>query len=161
MQKEYISQQGYARILAELNHLRSVERPQVVDEVAAAAAQGDRSENAEYIYGKKRLREIDRRTRFLEKRLDVLVPVDVDAPRSSDRCFFGAWVTLEDQDGTLQTLRILGPDETDADQGFISYLSPMGRALLGKSVGDALVVRSPGGERSYTVIDVQYGPCLS
>jgi transcription elongation factor GreB len=161
MQKEYISRQGHARIVAELNRLRSVERPRVVDEVAAAAAQGDRSENAEYIYGKKRLREIDRRTRFLEKRLDALDPVDVDAPRSSDRCFFGAWVTVEDEDGELQTLRILGPDETDADQGHISYLSPMGRALLGKSIGDSFLVRSPGGERSYTVADVRYGSRVS
>jgi transcription elongation factor GreB len=161
MQKEYISRQGHARIVAELHRLRSVERPRVVDEVAAAAAQGDRSENAEYIYGKKRLREIDRRVRFLEKRLDVLDPVDVDVPRSSDRCFFGAWVTVEDEDGGLQTLRILGPDETDADRGYISYLSPMGRALLGKSVGDSFLVRSPGGERSYIVADVKYGSCVS
>lgn len=161
MQKEYISRQGHARILAELTRLRFVERPRIVEEVAAAAAQGDRSENAEYIYGKKKLREIDRRTRFLEKRLELLTPVDVDAPRASERCFFGAWVTLEDEDGALLTLRILGPDETDADQGHISYLAPMGRALLGKSLGDSFVVRSPGGERSYMVADVQYGARVS
>lgn len=159
MQQEYISRQGHARLLAEFGHLRSVERPKIVDEVAAAAAQGDRSENAEYIYGKKKLREIDRRLRFLQKRLDVLTPVDVDAPRDSERCFFGAWITLEDEDdGRTQTLRILGADETNADLGFISYQSPMGRALLGKSLGDRIVVRSPGGERSYIVADIQYGP---
>lgn len=161
MQKEYISKQGHAQLLAELHRLHSIERPKIVEEVAAAAAQGDRSENAEYIYGKKKLREIDRRLYFLGKRLEVLTPVDVDAPRDSNRCFFGAWVCLEDGEGQLLTLRILGADETDADQGFISYQSPMGRVLLGKSEGESFSIRSPGGEKSYTVVEVHYGICLS
>lgn len=161
MQKDYISRQGHARLMAELAHLRSVERPRIVDEVATAAAQGDRSENAEYIYGKKKLREIDRRTRFLEKRLDAVQAVDVDTPRSTDRCFFGAWVSLEDDQGKTLSVRILGVDEVDTHQNVISYQSPVGRALLGKQLGDSVVVRSPGGDKEYTVTDVQYGPRLS
>jgi len=159
--KDYISRQGHARLLAELAHLRSVERPKIVDEVSTAAAQGDRSENAEYIYGKKKLREIDRRMRFLQKRLDAVESVDADAPRPPDRCFFGAWVFLENDAGKTLTLRILGVDEVDTDLGHISYQSPVGRALLGKYVGDTVVVRSPGGDKEYTLTDVQYGPRLS
>jgi transcription elongation factor GreB len=153
----YISRQGHARLLAELTHLRTVARPRIVDEVAAAAAQGDRSENAEYIYGKKKLREIDRRSRFLEKRFEVLTVVDVDAPRASDRCFFGAWVSLEDEDGRLVRYRLLGEDEIDLATGVISYKAPFGRAILGKSVGDTVLVRSPGGEKEYTILSVEYG----
>jgi transcription elongation factor GreB len=157
MTTEYISKEGQARLLAELSHLRSVERPKIVDEVSAAAAQGDRSENAEYIYGKKRLREIDRRTRWLEKRLESLTVVDADQPRKGEKCFFGAYVTVEDEDGNERSYRILGADEVDADHGIISYKSPLGRALLGKSVGDAVVVQSPSGVRELTLTSVQYG----
>lgn len=148
-------------MLAELNQLRTVERPKVVDEVAAAAAQGDRSENAEYIYGKKRLREIDRRTRFLEKRLDGLMQIDVDAPRDSEKVYFGAWVRVEDEDGNPRVLRIMGEDEIDLTLGFISYVSPIGRSLLGKSPGDVVIFRSPAGDREFTLTDVQYGPRFS
>jgi transcription elongation factor GreB len=161
MEKDYISRQGHARLMAERVRLHSVDRPKIVDEVAAAAAQGDRSENAEYIYGKKKLREIDRRMRWIDKRLEVLTPVDADAPRASTRCYFGARVTVEDEDGQVRQLRVLGADETDADQGIISYRSPMGRALLGKSTGDSFVVKSPSGDREYTLTDVQYGPGVS
>lgn len=161
MPSEYISRQGHARLLAELTRLRSVDRPAIVDEVAAAAAQGDRSENAEYIYGKKKLREIDRRMGFLERRLQALTPVDADAPRDADRCFFGAWVTLEDEDGNVRTVRVVGVDEIDLDRGFISYRSPLGHALLNKSVGDAVKIITPRGEREYLVTKVQYGSSVS
>ncbi|MCC6647822.1 MAG: transcription elongation factor GreB [Polyangiaceae bacterium] len=161
MEKGYISRAGHARLTAELSHLRHVERPKIVEEVAAAAAQGDRSENAEYIYGKKRMREIDRRMRFLDRRLDALVPMDVDAPRDTDKAYFGAWVTVEDEVGAPRTVRILGPDEVDPDAGAISYQSPLGRALLGKRPGDELTVRSPGGERVVYVTNVQYGPRIA
>lgn len=159
MEKGYISRAGHARLVAELSHLRHNERPKIVEEVAAAAAQGDRSENAEYIYGKKRMREIDRRMRFLQRRLDGLLPMDVDAARDTDKAYFGAWVTVEDADGDAEplTVRILGPDEVDPSGGIISYQSPLGRALLGKRPGDEVTVRSPSGDRTLCVTDVQYG----
>jgi transcription elongation factor GreB len=144
-------------LAAELTRLRTVERPKVVDEVAAAAAQGDRSENAEYIYGKKRLREIDRRARWLEKRLEALEAVDVDRPRAESRCFFGAWVRVEADDGKAATYRIVGEDEIDGALGYISYRSPLGRALLGKRPGEACEVQTPSGPREFEVLGVSYG----
>jgi transcription elongation factor GreB len=161
VEKGYISREGHARLLAELQHLRSVARPRMVDEVAAAAAQGDRSENAEYIYGKKRLREIDRRTRWLEKRLDALEVVDADAPRATGKVHFGAWVTVADEEGEERTFRVLGQDEVDLDRGAISYISPLGRGLLGKCEGDTITVKSPSGDREFTVLRVQYGQIFS
>jgi transcription elongation factor GreB len=155
--KGYISREGHARLVEELSRLRSVERPKIVEEVSAAAAQGDRSENAEYIYGKKKLREIDRRTRFLEKRLDSLQVMDADQPREKGRCYFGAWVTVEDEEGRERVYRILGVDEVDMDRGVISYVSPLGRALLGKREGDDVIVKSPSGDREWSVTRVQYG----
>ena len=127
---KYITPEGYRRMNEELQQLWKVERPAVTQSVQEAAAQGDRSENAEYIYGKKRLREIDSRVRFLSKRLDDMVVVD-RAPDDTSRIFFGAWVELEHEDGTLKCLRIVGPDETDATKGHISIDSPLARALLG------------------------------
>jgi len=123
--------------------------------LAAAAAEGDRSENAEYIYRKKQLREIDRRIRYLQKRLDEVQPV---APRADNpgKAFFGATVTLEEEDGRRVTYRIVGADETDADQGWISVDSPVARALLGKAIDEEAVVSTPSGERVLTVIAVEY-----
>jgi transcription elongation factor GreB len=158
--KAYISREGHARLLAELDTLRRVTRPKIVDEVSTAAAMGDRSENAEYIYGKKKLREIDRRTRWIEKRLERLEVTDAEAPRG-DRIFFGAWVTVEsdNEDGARisRVLRVMGEDEVDLALGYISYRSPLGRALLKREMGDTVVVLTPRGEMEYDVTDVQYG----
>lgn len=133
------------------------ERPRVVQEVAEAAAQGDRSENAEYIYGKKRLREIDRRVRFLEQRLDAALVVDPRQQSRRDRIYFGATVQVENEDAEVKRWTLVGEDETDAQTGRISHRSPIGQALLGKGLDDEIKVRTPGGERVYVVIDIQYG----
>src|SRR5258708_37828830 len=125
----YITPEGAKQLRAELDQLWTVERPRVTQEVADAAAQGDRSENAEYIYGKRRLREIDRRVRFLSKRLDGIVVV-TEPPTDPSRVFFGAWVTLSDDDGVEVTYRIVGPDESDIDKGWISMEAPVAKALL-------------------------------
>jgi transcription elongation factor GreB len=153
--KSYITPDGAKRLRAELEQLWTVERPRVTQEVADAAAQGDRSENAEYIYGKRRLREIDRRVRFLSKRLDELVVVS-EPPNDANRVFFGAWVTLEDEDGGETTYRIVGPDESDVDKGWISMDAPVAKALLGRRDGDEVTVRRPKGEISYTIVGVRY-----
>ena len=153
--KSYITPEGARRLRAELDQLWTVERPRVTQEVADAAAQGDRSENAEYIYGKRRLREIDRRVRFLSKRLDELVVV-AEAPKDLSRVHFGAWVTLEDDAGDEVTYRIVGPDEFDVDRGFISIDSPVARALIGKRGGDEVTVRRPKGDATYTIVGVKY-----
>lgn len=140
---------------AEYENLWKVERPKVTEAVSIAAALGDRSENADYIYGKKRLREIDSRMRFLQKRLDELTVV-TDRPESEQRIYFGAWVTLEDEAGGELLYRIVGPDESDASQRAISMDSPMGRALLGKQVDDEIVVRRPRGTATFTVLEIHY-----
>ena len=127
----------------------------MTQEVADAAAQGDRSENAEYIYGKKRLREIDARVRFLSKRLDELTVVR-DTPAADGKVYFGAWVRLEDDAGEELAYRIVGPDEFDVEAGKISIDSPVGRALLGREEGDEVVVRRPRGNAVYTVLEVRY-----
>jgi len=155
--KHYITPDGAKKLRAELDQLWSVERPRVTQEVADAAAQGDRSENAEYIYGKRRLREIDRRVRFLSKRLDDLTVVS-EAPTDASRVFFGAWVTLEDEDGKQVTYRIVGPDESDADKGWISMEAPVAKALLGKRDGDDCTVRRPKGDITYTIVGIRYAP---
>jgi transcription elongation factor GreB len=155
--KHYITPDGAKRLRAELEQLWTVERPRVTQEVADAAAQGDRSENAEYIYGKRRLREIDRRVRFLSKRLDELTIVS-EPPSDSSRVFFGAWVSLEDEDGTEVTYRIVGPDETDVDHGWISMEAPVAKALMGKRDGDEVSVRRPKGEITYTITGIRYTP---
>jgi transcription elongation factor GreB len=155
--KRYITPEGYERLRAELDRLWREERPRVTREVAEAAAHGDRSENAEYIYGKKRLREIDRRIELLGKRLDELtvVPPREDEP---DRVYFGAWVELEDEDGAVSEYRIVGPDEFDVASGRISMDSPLGRALLGRSEGDSFTLERPKGPVTYTVVAIRYGP---
>ncbi|TMQ17557.1 MAG: transcription elongation factor GreB [Deltaproteobacteria bacterium] len=151
----YITPEGAKKLRAELDQLWSVERPRVTQEVADAAAQGDRSENAEYIYGKRRLREIDRRMRFLTKRLEELTVVS-EPPSDPRRVFFGAYVTVEDDAGAQRTYRIVGGDESDADKGWISIDSPVARACLGKREDDAITVRAPRGEIEYTIIAVRY-----
>jgi transcription elongation factor GreB len=151
----YITPEGAARLQAELEHLWRVERPKVTQAVSEAAAMGDRSENADYIYGKKRLREIDRRVRYLQKRLGNVVVVD-RTPDDPARVFFGAWVELEDEHGTVVTYRIVGADEFDSARGFISIDAPLARALLKKAVDDEVTVALPGGTQTYTVLAIRY-----
>ena len=146
---------GFRALQAELERLWREERPRVTREVAEAAAQGDRSENAEYIYGKKRLREIDRRIEHLSKRLDELTVVRPD-PQRSDRVYFGAWVRVEDEAGSVSEYQIVGPDEFDVASGRISMDSPLGRALLGRAEGDEFVLERPRGPARYAVIGIRY-----
>ena len=151
----YITPEGEERLRTELHELWKVERPEVTKSVSAAAANGDRSENGDYIYGKKRLREIDSRVRFLRKRLDALQVVD--GPLGDrNKAWFGAWVTLEDDEGTEQMWRIVGPDEFDVSQGKISCDSPLGRVLLGQPVGNVIQLETPEGQSYWTLIDVEY-----
>jgi len=154
-EKVYITPQGASNLRAELQYLWRDKRPKITQQVAAAAALGDRSENADYIYGKRLLREIDRRVRFLEKRLDVLEVVD-RTPRDTDKIFFGAWVRLQPDNDNLMTLRIVGEDEFDLGKGWISLNSPVARALLGKSVGDEVVIERPAGKIFAEILSVSY-----
>ena len=155
--KIYITRSGAERLHAELKELVTVERPKVTAEVSAAAAQGDRSENAEYIYGKKRLREIDRRLHFLQKRLSLLTIVEPKEQKDDSKVFFGATVTLQnDEDETKVSYQLVGPDETDAKAGKISVDSPIGRALLGRKRGESVTVVRPKGEADFTVIAIKY-----
>ncbi len=149
--QRYLTKEGYDRFSKEHDQLWNVERRKVVAEVQAAAAQGDRSENAEYIYGKKRLREIDRRLEYLEKLLREAVVVSPAADRPTDRAFFGAFVTVEDEEGSRSTYQLVGPDEVDASRGRISIESPLGKALLGKRPFDVVLVRRPKGDTELTV----------
>ena len=157
MKSNYITPEGEARLRDELNHLWKVERPKVTKEVGEAAAMGDRSENAEYIYGKKRLREIDRRLQFLAKRLDALTVVRA-TPKEQGRVFFGAWVKLESEEGDVHVYRIVGPDETVLDPSYISVDSPVARALMRKEIGDEVVVKRPRGDAVFAILDVRYMP---
>lgn len=152
---KFITPQGAARLKHELDHLWRVLRPQVTLAVQEAAAQGDRSENAEYIYGKRQLREIDRRVRFLRQRLEGMVVVNAP-PSDPSRVFFGAWVQLEDEAGEEVEYRIVGPDEFDAAAGFISMDSPLGRALLRKGLDDEVKIELPAGAKTYVVVGVRY-----
>lgn len=152
-----ITAAGEARLRAELNHLWTEERPVVTQAVHDAAKNGDRSENGDYIYGKKRLREIDSRVRFLTKRLEVLKVVG-EHPSNKDAVYFGARVHIEEESGEERLLRILGPDEFDATQNEISIDAPLARALLGKSVGDVAVVESPTGRREVEILEIEYPP---
>ncbi len=151
----YITPEGEKALREELHQLWKVERPQVTSAVHEAAKNGDRSENGDYIYGKRRLREIDSRVRFLNKRLDELEIV-TRTPDDTNRIFFGAWVTLEDEDGEEKRWRIVGPDEFELSDGKLSMDSPMARSLLGKRVDDEVVVHSPSGERRYYVVEIDY-----
>ncbi|HET6516275.1 MAG TPA: transcription elongation factor GreB [Thermodesulfovibrionales bacterium] len=151
----YITPQGQRRLHEELSYLWQIKRPQVTQAVAEAAAMGDRSENAEYIYGKKQLRQIDSRIRFLARRLNELVVVD-RVPDDRSRIFFGAWVKLEDSDGNVCQYRIVGPDEIDSERKSISIDSPMAKALLRREEGDEIVVSRPNGTTAYFVISIRY-----
>jgi transcription elongation factor GreB len=152
---KFATPEGARRLREELDLLWRVERPAVTRAVAEAAAQGDRSENAEYTYGKRRLREIDRRVRFLRGRLDGLVVV-ARPPDDCTRAFFGAWVTVETEPGATRRHRIVGPDEFDREPGYISMDSPLGRALLGRRVGDTVEIRLPGGTVSVDITAIDY-----
>jgi transcription elongation factor GreB len=154
----YITPAGLEVLRAELKQLLTVERPKVTAEVSAAAALGDRSENAEYLYGKKRLREIDRRLRFLQKRVESLTVIDPKAQKETDRVFFGATVTLQnEEDETKATYMLVGPDETDLKTGKISVDSPVARALIGKRKGDSVTVMRPKGDADFTILNIRYG----
>jgi len=151
----YLTPEGAEKLSEELRRLMQVERPKTVQEVADAAAQGDRSENAEYIYGKKKLREIDRRVRFLTKRLESAVVVK-PGEQSGDVVRFGATVEVEDEDGNRRKYLLVGPDESDPDQGKLSFQSPMGRSLLKRKVGDVVVVKRPAGEIEVEILSVHF-----
>lgn len=151
----YITPQGFAAISEEHQEIWTRQRPRIVAEVEAAAALGDRSENAEYLYGKKKLRELDRRLRFLSEKMDALTVVE-PTPHPSGKAFFGAWVTVEDEDGEARTWRLVGPDEFDVAQGRLSVDSPLGRALLGRAEGDVVKVQRPAGTAEVTVLAVRW-----
>ena len=154
-----ITRDGFERLKSELDHLWHTLRPEVVKALAAAAAEGDRSENAEYTYGKKRLHEIDRRVRFLRKRLEGMVIVDIEAQRGRrdpERVYFGAWVQLELADGSLRWYRVVGPDEFDMASDYVSMDSPLGKSLLGKRLDDAITVTLPAGAQTFTVVAISY-----
>lgn len=156
MQKaNYITREGYLALDRELKYLWKEERPRVTQAVSDAAALGDRSENAEYIYGKRRLREIDRRVRFLTKRLEILTIVDPD-PRQEGKVFFGAWVKLEDESGSIQIYRIVGADEFDPKKNWISINSPVARALIGHKVDDEISVMTPSGKTYFFILEISY-----
>ena len=157
--RNYMTPGGFARMSAELEHLVQKERPELVATVAWAASNGDRSENGDYIYGKKRLREIDRRIRVLIKRLDASEVVDPAAPRDEDlagQVFFGATVTVRNSRDEERTLAIVGVDEIDTARGYISWVSPMARALLKAREGDTVTLRTPVGAEEIEIVDVRY-----
>ncbi len=151
---KYITPEGAARLKRELDELWRVKRPAVTRAVSEAAAQGDRSENAEYIYGKKQLAEIDRRVRYLRKRLTGIRVVD-QRPSDTSKVFFGAWFELESVEGKRE-YRLVGPDDIDSAPDYISVDSPLGRAVLGKAIGAEITVRTPDGERRYELTAVRY-----
>ena len=153
--KVYLTGEGAARLRDELRQLWKVERPQVTHAVQQAAKNGDRSENGDYIYGKRRLREIDRRVRYLDIRLQLATVVE-RPPRDTSRIYFGAWVTLQDQHSAERTVRIVGSDEIDTAQQWISIDSPVARALIGKAVDDEISVATPGGTAHWAVVAIRY-----
>ena len=151
----YITPEGEAALRDELHQLWHIERPSVTQTVHEAAKNGDRSENGDYIYGKRRLREIDSRVRFISKRLEKLTVVN-SLPDDQQRVFFGAWVSYQDTEGELQTIRIVGPDEIDLPQRLISIDSPIAKAMIGKRVDDEIRYASPSGEQSVVITDIKY-----
>jgi transcription elongation factor GreB len=156
--KNYITPAGFARLSAEYQALLHQERPQVVERVSWAASNGDRSENGDYLYGKKRLREIDRRLRFLAKRMEAAEIVDPASRAGAQQVFFGATVALEDETGQQRTIRIVGEDEVNVTQGDISWVSPLAKALLRARVGDVVKVNLPRGLSEIEVLDIAYRP---
>jgi transcription elongation factor GreB len=155
--KNYITPAGFARMRDELRRLQQVERPKIVDIVAWAAGNGDRSENGDYIYGKQRLREIDRRCRFLAKRLEAAEIVDPARQQHLEQVFFGATVTYVNARDEERTVTIVGVDEIDADQGRVSWISPVARALMKAREGDVVELRSPAGIERLEVVEIRYG----
>ncbi|MCM2280286.1 MAG: transcription elongation factor GreB [Bdellovibrionaceae bacterium] len=153
--RNYMTPQGAEKLRAELHELLHVERPKVVETVAWAASNGDRSENADYIYGKRRLREIDRRVRFLSRRLDSAQVVD-PAAQSSDRILFGATVTVRNENDEMRVYQIVGIDETDAKRGRVSWISPIGKSLLQAKVGDVVLLKTPKGEEELEIEKIEY-----
>ncbi len=156
-EKHYITPAGAKKLREELAELWRVTRPEVTRHVKAAAALGDRSENADYIYGKKRLREIDKRIHYLSKRIDNLQVVDRE-PEEQDTVYFGAWVRLEDENGQVKCIRIVGSDEFDPKLGWISLESPMAKSLIGKKQGMSIVVTLPADEVEWYILEVSYSP---
>ena len=154
--RNYLTPGGYARLREELVHLMTVERPEVVQVVSWAASNGDRSENGDYLYGKKRLREIDRRMRFLTRRLEIAEVVDPADQGEMDQVFFGATVTYLDDEGVEYRVKIVGVDEAEPLKGRISWVSPVARALTKARVGDTVTLRTPGGEQALEILDVEY-----
>ncbi|HZP85219.1 MAG TPA: transcription elongation factor GreB [Burkholderiales bacterium] len=154
--KNYITPAGFSKLKEEALHLLDRERPELVKVIAWAASNGDRSENADYIYGKRRLREIDRRIRFLTKRLDAAEIIDPTARENTDQVFFGATVTLCDQHGNESTYSIVGIDEADVTRGRLSWVSPLARALLKRREGEQITFRAPGGDQALDIVKVEY-----
>lgn len=154
--KNYITQAGYDRLRAELFNLMDNERPKVVDVVHWAASNGDRSENGDYIYGKRRLREIDRRIRFLTQRLEIAVIVDPSIHQGGDQVFFGARVLYSDEEGQVTQVTILGIDEADSLKGEVTWISPVARALIKARVGDWVKIKAPEGLREVEIMEVSY-----
>jgi transcription elongation factor GreB len=153
--RNYITPAGHARLLAELDHLWTVERPKLVETIAWAASNGDRSENGDYIYGKRRLREIDRRVRYLSKRIDIAVIVD-NAGKDHGQVFFGATVTVSGPNGQERTVSIVGTDEVDPERGRVSWISPIAKAVLKARVGDVVLLRTPSGVEEIEIVEVSY-----
>ncbi len=156
-EKNYITPEGFATLQAEFHQLYKIERPEVVKTVSWAASNGDRSENGDYIYGKRRLRQIDGRLKHLMKRMDLAEIVDSTKQQSLEKIYFGAWVTLFNlNDDTETTYRIVGKDELAPSQGYISWISPLAKAMLGKSLGDTVRVQTPKGDEEFEVTDIRY-----
>ncbi|WP_199609869.1 transcription elongation factor GreB [Flocculibacter collagenilyticus] len=153
----YITRDGWDALERELKYLWKEERPRITQSVSEAAALGDRSENAEYIYGKRRLREIDRRVRYLDKRLEVLEIVNY-SPQQEGKVFFGAWVEVENDEGETLRCRIVGSDEIDTKKNYITIDSPMARALIGKEIDDEVTVNTPSGVKEWYINTIQYKP---
>jgi transcription elongation factor GreB len=155
--KNYMTPPGFARLQEELRVLLRVERPKIVERVSWAAGNGDRSENGDYIYGKRRLGEIDRRVRYLSKRLESALVVDPRDQKNRDQVFFGATVTYADENDATRTVKIVGVDEADIERGHVSWISPIARALLKARKGDTVDVQTPAGKETVEVIDIRYG----
>lgn len=151
----YITPEGIEALRAEVRQLWKIERPVVTETVHQAALNGDRSENGDYIYGKQRLREIDRRVRYLTKRIEEVTVVEY-SPRQEGKVYFGAWVSLENDDGQLFEYRIVGADEIDTQKAYISVDSPMAKAMIGKSVDDEVVVKTPTETQSLWIVNISY-----
>lgn len=155
VKNNYITPKGHQRLVDELNHLVKTERPEVTKLVQWAASNGDRSENADYLYGKRRMREIDRRIRFLTQRLDAAVIVDPSQTKS-DKIQFGATVSVSDEESLTKIYTIVGVDEVNTSRGHISWQSPIGKALIGKEIGDEVLIKVPAGEITYEIISISY-----